>query len=90
MPIMDGFEATRQIRKMEAGYERAPTARESVIIALTGLASQEDEDEAFKAGVDVFLTKPVQFPKLSNLLRQYEVGSLKRRKLSEVSDRGSV
>lgn len=83
---MDGFEATRQIRNMEAGYERAPTARESVIIALTGLASQEDEDEAFEAGVDMFLTKPVQFPKLSNLLRQYEEGTLRRRRRSEVND----
>lgn len=72
MPIMDGFEATRQIRKMKA-------AKDPVIIALTGLASQEDEDKAFNAGVDLFLTKPVQFPKLSNLLRQYEDGTLKRR-----------
>lgn len=88
MPIMDGFEATRQIRKMEAGHERAPAARESVIIALTGLASQEDVEEAFNAGVDLHITKPVQFPKLSNLLRQYEKGTLKRRGRSEESGRG--
>lgn len=85
MPIMDGFEATRQIRKMEAGHERAPAAKESVIIALTGLASESDERDAFDAGVDMFLTKPVQFPKLSNLLRQYEEGTLKRRRRSEES-----
>ncbi|KAJ4372782.1 hypothetical protein N0V86_008148 [Didymella sp. IMI 355093] len=86
MPVMDGFEATRQIRKMEDGYDRAPaTKKDSVIIALTGLASREDEDEAFKAGVDLFLTKPVQFPKLSNLLRQYEEGTLKRRRRSDGS-----
>ncbi|KZM26457.1 phosphorelay sensor kinase [Ascochyta rabiei] len=78
MPIMDGFEATRQIRKMEAGHERAPSAKNSVIVALTGLASQEDEDEAFSAGVDLFLTKPVQFAKLTKLLRQYEEGTLTR------------
>lgn len=83
MPVMDGFEATRQIRKMEAGYQRAPAAKKSVIIALTGLASQEDEDEAFNAGVDLFLTKPVRFPKLSNLLRQYKEGTLERRRRSE-------
>ena len=86
MPVMDGFEATRQIRKMEANYERASTAKESVIIALTGLASQEDEDQAFKAGVDMFLTKPVQFPKLSHLLSQCKDGTLKRRRRSEVND----
>jgi CheY-like chemotaxis protein len=80
MPIMDGFEATRQIRKMEVDHDRAPTAKESVIIALTGLASKSDEDDAFDAGIDLFLTKPVQFPKLSALLRQYKEGTLKRRR----------
>lgn len=85
MPIMDGFEATRQIRKVEAGYEHPLAIKQSFIIALTGLASQQDEDEAFKAGVDMFLTKPVQFPKLSKLLRQYEDGSLKRRRRSDES-----
>lgn len=70
---------------MEAGYERTPAAKKSIIIALTGLASQEDEDEAFDAGVDLFLTKPVQFPKLSSLLRQYEEGTLTRRRRSDES-----
>ncbi|KAJ4990847.1 sensor histidine kinase response [Stagonosporopsis vannaccii] len=70
MPVMNGFEATRLIRQMESGYGRASTTGDSVIIALTGLASREDEHEAFNAGVDLFLTKPVQFPKLSKLLHQ--------------------
>jgi CheY-like chemotaxis protein len=79
MPVMDGFEATRQIRKMESEPDRASTTKDSVIIALTGLASQDDEDAAFDAGVDLFITKPVQFPKLSILLQQYEQGILRRR-----------
>lgn len=79
MPVMDGFEATRLIREMENGYGRASAAKEAVIIALTGLGSQEDEDAAFDAGVDMFLTKPVQFPKLSKLLHEYEEGSLQTR-----------
>lgn len=78
MPVMDGFEATRRIRKMESNNNRAPTVKDSVIIALTGLASQEDENGAFDAGVDLFLTKPVQFPKLSTLLHQYQEGTLQR------------
>jgi CheY-like chemotaxis protein len=76
MPVMDGFEATRQIRKMESEPDRASTTKDSVIIALTGMASQND---AFDAGVDLFITKPVQFPKLSILLQQYEQGILRRR-----------
>lgn len=79
MPVMDGFEATRQIRAMEDSHKCASVAQGSIIIALTGLASQEDEDGAFDAGVDLFLTKPVQFSKLSNLLHKYEEGSLRRR-----------
>ncbi|XPS70018.1 hypothetical protein M3J09_002264 [Ascochyta lentis] len=82
---MDGFEATRQIRKMETGCERAVSVKESVIIALTGLASREDEEEAFNAGVDMFLTKPVQFAKLSKLLNQYKEGTLTKRSHSETS-----
>lgn len=85
MPIMDGFEATRRIRKMEAGCERDPGSKGSFIIALTGLASENDEKDAFDAGVDLYLTKPVQFPKLSDLLREYEDGTLKRRRRSHQS-----
>lgn len=76
MPVMDGFEATREIRKMEAGYDRGSSDQDAFIIALTGLASQDDEDAAFDAGVDLFLTKPVHFPKLSSILAQYKDGSL--------------
>jgi CheY-like chemotaxis protein len=47
-----------------------------LIIALTGLASSKDQDEAYKAGVDVFLTKPVRFGKLAELLARWEHGDL--------------
>ena len=77
---MDGFEATGVIRRIEneRGLSReSPDApNPAVIIALTGLANGRDEDEAFKAGVDIFITKPVQFEKLSRLLKQYEEGTL--------------
>jgi CheY-like chemotaxis protein len=50
-----------------------PEARHrTLIIALTGLASAKDKDEAYKAGVDIFLTKPVKFGKLAELLAQWE------------------
>ncbi|KAH7382747.1 hypothetical protein DE146DRAFT_760575 [Phaeosphaeria sp. MPI-PUGE-AT-0046c] len=82
MPVMDGFEATRQIRKMESDSGNASTGRRIFIIALTGLASQEDEDGAFSAGVDMFLTKPVQFLALSRLLQQYAQGTLRPKERS--------
>jgi CheY-like chemotaxis protein len=75
---MDGFTATREIRRIE--HERCSAQSSSnpitaYIIALTGLASDRDEDEAFAAGVDRFVTKPVQFDKLSKLLKQQEAGN---------------
>ncbi|CAG5158433.1 uncharacterized protein ALTATR162_LOCUS5077 [Alternaria atra] len=76
MPVMNGFTATREIRRIE--HERFsaqpsfdPTTS-AYIVALTGLASDRDEDEALAAGVDKFVTKPVQFDKLSRLLKQRE------------------
>jgi len=42
------------------------------IVALTGLASHRDEDEALAAGVDQYITKPVQFGKLTMLLKEQE------------------
>lgn len=56
MPIMDGFTATKKIRKEEQDRNLAPTP----IIALTANISQEDKDKCFKAGMDDFLSKPIQ------------------------------
>jgi CheY-like chemotaxis protein len=53
MPIMDGFEATREIRRLEAGDEHIP------IIALTGRTTQDASGECIAAGMDGFLIKPI-------------------------------
>jgi len=76
MPIMDGFAATREIRRIET--ERCSSGSSSdlrsaaYIVALTGLASDQDEDDALTAGVDKFVTKPVNFQVLSKLLQDRE------------------
>ena len=64
MPVMDGLEATRRIRLFESSKKLEP----AVIIALTGLGSQETQQAAFSSGVDLFLTKPVQLKELGNIL----------------------
>ncbi|KAM0494651.1 hypothetical protein ACHAP8_008519 [Fusarium lateritium] len=65
MPIMDGFEATRRIR----AFETQQGLRPALILALTGLASEEAQREAEVSGLDLFLTKPVRLKELGPILR---------------------
>jgi CheY-like chemotaxis protein len=64
MPVMDGFEATRQIRQLEA----EGGLRGCKIVSLTGLSSESSRNEAFASGSNVFLTKPVKLNKIKSLL----------------------
>ena len=56
MPVMDGYEATRQIRHLEGQQTRNRVP----IIAMTGNAFEQDRKKCFAAGMDDFITKPVQ------------------------------
>jgi PAS domain S-box-containing protein len=59
MPGVDGFSATRRIRQQEeTGSRRTP------IIALTAHARREDRDQCLAAGMDGFLTKPLNLRQL--------------------------
>ncbi|WP_193755498.1 CHASE domain-containing protein [Psychromonas sp. psych-6C06] len=62
MPGIDGLEATRQVRN-ELGLSKLP------IIALTAGALVEEKNRALAAGMDDFLTKPVNPTKIINVLR---------------------
>ena len=57
LPVIDGWEATRQIKSNAA-------TRSIPIIALTAHAMQGDEEKAREAGCDDFDTKPVELPRL--------------------------
>ena len=63
MPEMDGYEATREIRRQEH-----TTSRHLPIIALTGHASPEDEQKCRRAGMDDVVTKPMTLPTLRGKL----------------------
>ena len=64
MPGMDGIEATRRIRAIEAEQEAPRTP----ILALTANASAEDRDACLAAGMDGFLVKPLDRERLSAAL----------------------
>jgi CheY-like chemotaxis protein len=64
MPVMDGNETTRRIRRMPQ-WSRLP------VIAVTASASREDEARCLEAGVNVFLAKPVDHDALL-----YAIGTL--------------
>ena len=64
MPVMDGMTATRAIRQ----YEQTYNVPRCCIVALTGLASNSARLEAWNAGIDQYMTKPVNFKKLSEIL----------------------
>ena len=64
MPKMDGYEATRQIRKHEKEINR-----QVPIIALTAGAILEEKERCLSAGMDDFLTKPINKDELIETIR---------------------
>lgn len=66
MPVMDGLEATTRIRRGEAGEHY----REIPIIAMTANALAEDEARCLNAGMNKYLSKPIDIHKLAETVHE--------------------
>ena len=66
MPEMDGFEATRRIRKLDV-----PEAKSVPIIAMTASVFREDIKNCLEAGMDDHIGKPLNFDEILLYLRRY-------------------
>lgn len=65
MPVMDGLEATRRIRELEAGKRHTP------IVALTANAMMGQLERCLEAGMDDYLTKPLDIARLQDVLDRF-------------------
>jgi two-component system, sensor histidine kinase and response regulator len=65
MPQMDGYAATKEIRRNEGGGRHTP------IIAMTGSAMQGDREKVLEAGMDDYVLKPVGLEELGEVLRRW-------------------
>ncbi len=64
MPVMDGYEATKRIRRLDD-----PQLAAIPIIAMTANAYEDDKQMAFAAGMNGHIGKPIEIPKLISILR---------------------
>ena len=71
MPVLDGLQATREIRAAEEG-----SLHHVPIIALTAHAMPEDKERCLAAGMAGYLTKPINPAELDRLLSRYSPGTM--------------
>jgi signal transduction histidine kinase/ligand-binding sensor domain-containing protein/ActR/RegA family two-component response regulator len=69
MPVMDGFQATQEIRSLGEDSSSIP------IVAVTANAFQSERERCFSSGMDDYLTKPVDKDRLKEALRRWARGA---------------
>jgi len=68
MPVMDGLETTRRIRRLEAG-----SGRHIPIVAVTALTMDSDRQDCLEAGMDEYLAKPIKLQELFEILARLPI-----------------
>jgi len=72
MPVMDGLEATRQLRDRE--MKQGMMSRQTVV-AMTALVMEGDRERCLAAGMDGYLSKPIRQKELDQVLNSYAIES---------------
>ncbi len=70
MPVMDGYAATKAIRKWQDGLGIRPTP----IVALTAFALEEEVQKCLAAGCTAHLAKPIKKAQLLDAIKEYAEG----------------
>jgi CheY-like chemotaxis protein len=71
MPVMDGFEATAEIRRNEAAGKRYVSIGHLPVIAVTANAMQGDRERCLAAGMDAYLAKPIKLEDVRTTLSRW-------------------
>lgn len=69
MPVLDGYAVTHRLRQLEGNQRRI------IVIALTAHAMPDDREKCLAAGMDDYLSKPVDLEALATVLRKYNLMS---------------
>jgi PAS domain S-box-containing protein len=82
MPVMDGFEATRKIRRLETGGTRHLT-----IVAMTADARTTDHQNCLDSGMDDYVSKPTSLESLRVVLERWLPAPDRRQKMRSAANR---